>query len=86
MENKLKRAVIMCEHKNISVADLGLPETESLSLNLRTVRKKEEKVAIIRAINMSEGNISAAAKLLGVTRPTLYDLVKKYGIHFQENQ
>lgn len=86
MENKLKRAVIMCEHKNISVADLGLPETESLSLNLRTVRQDAEKVAIIRAINMSEGNISAAAKLLGVTRPTLYDLVKKYGIHFQENQ
>ncbi len=85
MENKLKRAVIMCEHKNIGVPDLGLPQQDDVSLNLRAVRQEAEKVAIIRAINMSDGNISAAAKLLGVTRPTLYDLIKKYGIHVQEH-
>ena len=84
MENKLKRAVIMCDQKNIGIMDLGLPHSEDLSLNLRAVRQEAEKAAIIRAINMSENNISAAAKLLGVTRPTLYDLIKKYGIHIQE--
>lgn len=84
MENKLKRAVIMCDQKTIGVADLGLPQQDDLSLNLRTVRQDAEKAAIIRAISMSDGNISAAAKLLGITRPTLYDLIKKYGIHVQE--
>lgn len=84
MENKLKRAVIMCDQKNIGILDLGLPHSDDLSLNLRAVRQEAEKAAIIRAINMSENNISAAAKLLGVTRPTLYDLIKKYGIHIQE--
>lgn len=85
MENKLKRAVIMCDQKNIGITDLGLPQHDDLSLNLRSVRQEAEKAAIIRAINMSDGNISAAAKLLGVTRPTLYDLIKKYAIHIQEN-
>ena len=75
----------MCDQKNVGVADLGLPQQDDLSLNLRTVRQEAEKVAIIRAINMSEGNISAAAKLLGITRPTLYDLIKKYAIHVQEH-
>lgn len=84
MENKLKRAVIMCDQKNIGILDLGLPHSDDLSLNLRAVRQEAEKSAIIRAINMSENNISAAAKLLGVTRPTLYDLIKKYCIHIQE--
>jgi len=84
MENKLKRAVIMCDQKNIGLMDLGLPQHDDLSLNLRAVRQEAEKAAIIRAVNMSDGNISAAAKLLGVTRPTLYDLIKKYGIHIQE--
>jgi len=84
MENKLKRAVIMCDQKTIGIIDLGLPQTEDLSLNLRAVRQEAEKAAIIRAINMSDSNISAAAKLLGITRPTLYDLIKKYNIHVQE--
>lgn len=86
MENKLKRSVIMCDQKNIGIADLGLPQATDLSLNLRSVRQEAEKIAIIRAINVSDGNISAAAKLLGVTRPTLYDLIKKYSIHVSEHQ
>ena len=85
MENKIKRAVIMCDQRNIGIADLGLPQPEDISLNLRTVRQDAERAAIMRAISMSDGNISAAAKLLGITRPTLYDLIKKYSIHFQEN-
>ncbi|MCG8670695.1 MAG: PEP-CTERM-box response regulator transcription factor [Pseudomonadales bacterium] len=80
MENKLKRAVIMCESKQITLEDMALPQHEDLSINLRQIRQEAERSAIIRAINMCDGNISAAAKLLGVTRPTLYDLVKKYNI------
>ena len=80
MENKIKRAVIMCESKQITPEDIALPQHEDLSINLRQVRQEAECSAIIRAVNMCEGNISAAAKLLGITRPTLYDLVKKYGI------
>ena len=76
----------MCDQKNIGIADLGLPQATDLSLNLRSVRQEAEKIAIIRAINVSDGNISAAAKLLGVTRPTLYDLIKKYSIHVSEHQ
>lgn len=80
MENKIKRAVIMCESKQITPEDIALPQHEDLSINLRQIRQEAERSAIIRAINMCDGNISAAAKLLGVTRPTLYDLVKKYSI------
>lgn len=80
MENKIKRAVIMCEGKQITIEDLDLAEGEETRINLRQVRQDAERSAIIRAINRCDGNISAAAKLLGVTRPTLYDLMRKYTI------
>jgi two-component system NtrC family response regulator len=78
MENKIKRAVIMADGKYITREDLGLAEAGDLSLNLRHVRQEAEKNAILRALSMTDQNISAAAKLLGVTRPTFYDLIKKY--------
>ncbi|MGK0442062.1 MAG: two-component system NtrC family response regulator [Pseudohongiellaceae bacterium] len=80
LENKIKRAVIMCETKHISAEDLGITTQAEFSINLRQVRHDAEKNAIKLAISMSDGNYSAAAKLLGVTRPTLYDLVKKYDL------
>jgi len=80
MENRVKRAIVMCEEKQISSEDLGLVSEESLNLNLRQVRFNAERAAILRALTMSDQNISATAKLLGVTRPTLYDLMKKYNI------
>ncbi|WP_075187572.1 PEP-CTERM-box response regulator transcription factor [Teredinibacter haidensis] len=80
MENRVKRSVVMSEEKQISSEDLGLVSDESLSLNLREVRYNAERAAILRALTMSEHNISATAKLLGITRPTLYDLMKKYNI------
>ncbi|MDY0006250.1 MAG: PEP-CTERM-box response regulator transcription factor [Spongiibacteraceae bacterium] len=82
MENKIKRAVIMCEDKLVTPADLQLATPEGLSINLRHVRQEAEKVAINRALSLADGNYSAAAKLLGITRPTLYDLVKKYDITY----
>ncbi len=81
MENKIKRAVIMCEGKHITPMDLALSANSELSINLRYVRQEAERIAIKQALSMTDGNYSAAAKLLGITRPTLYDLVKKYDIN-----
>lgn len=68
----------MADGKYITREDLGLAEAGELSLNLRHVRQEAEKNAILRALSMADHNVSAAAKLLGITRPTFYDLVKKY--------
>jgi two-component system, NtrC family, response regulator len=82
LENKVKRAVIMADGKLVTAEDLDLvPEREDGGfLNLRAVREVAERAAITRAIARSEGNISNAAKMLGISRPTLYDLLKQYGI------
>lgn len=77
MENRLKRAIVLAENKFISSADLDLTQEEELQLNLRKVRQRAEQIAITRALAITQSNISAAAKLLGVSRPTLYDLLKK---------
>ncbi len=78
MENKVKRAVIMADGKYLNREDLGLAEAGDLSLNLRHVRQEAERTALLRALSMTDNNFSAAAKLLGITRPTLYDLLKKF--------
>jgi len=80
LENKVRRAVIMSNGKMVTVADLSLTEGESVSLNLRQVRLEAERGAINRALVLCDGNYSAAAKQLGVSRPTLYDLIKKLEI------
>jgi two-component system NtrC family response regulator len=82
LENKIKGAVIMAEGKQITAADLGLADVDSAEpdLNLREVRRQSETRAIKRALVYAAGNISKAAKLLGITRPTLYDLLEKYDI------
>jgi two-component system NtrC family response regulator len=82
LENRINGAVIMSEGKYIGVEDLGLPaETEGFKwLNLREVRSRAEGEAVRQAIAMTQGNLSRTAELLGVTRPTLYDLIEKLGI------
>jgi two-component system, NtrC family, response regulator len=83
LENKMKRAVIMCDTKLITASDLDLGETSGEDadvINLKTVREGADKTAIRRAVARTEGNISNAAKLLGISRPTLYDLIKQHGI------
>ena len=81
MENKIKGAVIMADGKFITPEDLGLPGARTApSLNLRKVRQDAESRAIREAMARSGGNISRAAELLGITRPTLYDIMEKYEI------
>lgn len=82
MENKIKGAVIMADGKQITADDLGLPagDAEPESLNLREVRAHAESKAIRTALMRNFGNISKTAEELGVTRPTLYDLLNKYGV------
>lgn len=81
MENRIKAAIIMADGKFVTAEDLGLTSTgEVPDLNLRMVRQKAERLAIRQALIRSGGNISRAAEVLGVTRPTLYDLIEKNGI------
>jgi two-component system, NtrC family, response regulator len=82
MENKLKRAVILSESNAVTAEDLDLnvKMDSSMPLNLKAVREAAETSAISRALQYTDNNISEAARLLGVTRPTLYGLLDKYGI------
>ncbi len=82
LENKIKGAVIMAESKQVTAQDLGIAgaENEPRSLNLREVRQRAESKAIRVALMRNFGNISRAAADLGITRPTLYDLLGKYGL------
>ena len=82
MENCIKRAVIMTEGPQIKTEDLGInPSDEAPEpLNLRHVRDEAERKAVIKALARYEGNIAKAAELLGVSRPTLYDLINRFGL------
>ena len=80
LENKINRAVIMADGASITAEDLELVETdqEPMPLNLRAVREQAEQQAIQRALMLSNQRVAHAADLLGVSRPTLYDLMDKY--------
>src|SRR3546814_1360047 len=73
-------AVIMADGKLITAADLDLDgdEEAGLMLNLKAARELADRKAIRLALARTEGNISNAAKLLGISRPTFYDLLKAY--------
>ncbi len=81
MENCIKRAVIMADGPQIMAEDLGLalaPDEEPF--NLRQVRDQAECKAIIKALARTDDNIAKASELLGVSRPTMYDLMSRHGI------
>jgi len=84
LESRVKRAVIMVEGTRISAEDLELPvvgdDWAGMPLNLREIRGAAESEAIMRALNYTDGNMSGAAILLGVSRPTLYTMMDKYGL------
>jgi two-component system NtrC family response regulator len=82
LENRIKRAVIMADGRMVGAADLDLPgkarEGGDLPINLRAAREVADRKAIRQALSRTDNNISGAAKLLGISRPTLYDLLKQY--------
>ncbi|HEX8011841.1 MAG TPA: PEP-CTERM-box response regulator transcription factor [Casimicrobiaceae bacterium] len=82
LENVIKRAVIMADGSTISAVDLGLSavDVETAVLNLRQVREEAERSAVLRVLGRVNGNLSKAAELLGISRPTLYDLMNRFGL------
>ncbi|HEX8062294.1 MAG TPA: PEP-CTERM-box response regulator transcription factor [Allosphingosinicella sp.] len=82
LENRMKRAVIMADGKLVSAEDLDLEARtdEALPVNLKSARELADRRAIRQALARTENNISNAAKLLGISRPTLYDLMKQYDL------
>ena len=83
LENCIKRAVIMAEGNQITSADVGFEgqaEVDMAALNLRRVRDEAEKRAVITVLSRVNGNIVKAAEILGVSRPTLYDVMHKFGL------
>lgn len=83
LENRIKRAIIMADGTTITAADLELKsvQVEPQPFDLREVRDAAELRAIQRALSYTDNNVSRTADLLGVTRPTLYNLMKKYGLN-----
>jgi two-component system NtrC family response regulator len=82
LENRMKRAVIMADGKLITAEDLDLAPKgdDQLPINLKAAREEVDRRVIRQALARTESNISSAARLLGISRPTLYDLLKQYGL------
>ena len=83
LENKLNRASITCASQIIEAEDLQLSETSFTVLSYREARQMFDRNFILNALKQAKGNISLAAKVTGLTRPTLYDMMKKNGITMQ---
>ncbi|QPF73680.1 PEP-CTERM-box response regulator transcription factor [Roseateles sp. DAIF2] len=86
LQNLMKRAVIMADGDRLTGEDLGLRVPEAALedaehvLDLRTVRERAERQAVVTALARADGNIVKASELLGVSRPTLYDLMNRLQI------
>lgn len=83
LENKLNGAVILAEGALLTPADLGLAtggDSTPDFLNLRAVRARAERAALEKALALTSHNLSKAAEMLGIARPTLYDLLERHGL------
>jgi len=83
LENRVKRAVIMAERSQITATDLelgGNTPQELATFNLREIRERTDRQAVSRALNHVGGKVSKAAELLGISRPTMYDLMRKFDL------
>ena len=86
LEDRIKLACLETEGRFIMPKDLGLEtESEQAPINLKEVRARAERDAIVRALNRSNDNVSQAARLLGISRPTLYNLFSKHGLVVEAN-
>jgi two-component system, NtrC family, response regulator len=81
LENCIKRAVIMADGNSVNADDLGITSIEEAQMfNLRQVRDEAERSAVIKVMARVDGNVAKAADLLGISRPTLYDLLNRFGL------
>lgn len=83
LENSIKRAVIMADGQQITRDDIGLEnldEAESQYIDLRSIREEAERNAVVTALGRANGNVVRAAEILGISRPTLYDLMHRLGL------
>jgi len=82
LENRVRRAVIMAKGARITVEDLGIPATTHLpeDMDLKSAREDLERKMVEKALRRFRGNMTRAAQALGITRPTLYDLMERLGI------
>ncbi len=83
LENRVKRAVIMADARLVGAEDLDLDTDEEGDidvLNLKAAREQSDRKVIRHALARTEGNISSTARMLGISRPTLYDLLKQYDL------
>jgi len=84
LENMVKRAVVLAESDRIKATDLGFTAENNddnvVSLDLKTARDKAEREIVEKVLKNCNGKIAKAAKVLGVTRPTLYDLIDRHGL------
>ena len=88
LENRMKRAVVMAEGRLITAEDLDLAHSADKveNLDLRAEVEKLERSLVQKALAISEGNVSKAAKLLCVSRPHLYNLMKNSGLHLSDEK
>ena len=79
MQDRIKRAVVLAEGSKIAITDLGFDDNSegSESLDLRLAREQVERTMIQRALAIHDNNVTHAAAALGISRPSLYKLVKK---------
>ena len=83
LESRVKRAAIMADGSYIRAADLqldGVRPGEVMPLNLRVAREDTDRRTVQRALALCDNNISTAANVLGIARPTMYKLLDKYGL------
>ena len=81
LETRVKRAGVLAEGKQITDVDLGFVEqAEKLSLSIKEGRERVERELIQKALNLHDNNVSHAAEALGISRPSLYSMIKKLGL------
>lgn len=81
LDNRIKRACLMAEGRFLTPKDLEIaPAEQEVPLNLKEVRAEAERQAILRALNRCNDNVSQTARMLGISRPTLYNLFSKHGL------